>query len=128
VHIGHRADDEDATEARDILGLVVSSADVIESTVYDIASAARRTAGQGYWLQVDLDVLDPSIMPAVDSPDPGGIDAAQLTALLADLAPGAVGASVTVFDPDLDPDGRYARLVTDILAVGLRDLGVERIR
>ncbi len=56
-----------------------------------------------------------AIMPAVDSPDPGGIGAAELTALLRELAPGAVGASITVFDPDLDPDGRYARLLVEIL-------------
>ncbi|MGV2901685.1 arginase family protein, partial [Microbacterium sp. AGC62] len=55
--------------------------------------------------------------------DPGGIGAAELTALLRELAPGAVGASITVFDPDLDPDGRYARLLVEILAEGLGDLG-----
>ena len=53
-------------------------------------------------------------MPAVDSPDPGGLSAAELTGLLAALAPRAVGAQVTVFDPDLDPDGSHARLLTDI--------------
>jgi arginase len=29
-----------------------------------------------------------------------------------------------VFDPDLDPDGRYSRVVTDVLADGLGRLGV----
>ena len=80
-------------------------------------------AGPAYWLQLDVDVLDPSVMPAVDSPDPGGIGAAELTALLRELAPRAVGASVTVFDPDLDPDGRYARLLVDVLSEGLHELG-----
>lgn len=64
-------------------------------------------------------------MPAVDSPDPGGIGAAELTTLLRELAPGAVGASITVFDPDLDPDGRYARLLVEILTEGLSDLGTR---
>jgi len=68
-------------------------------------------------------VLDPSVMPAVDSPDPGGLDAAQLTALLRALAPAAVGAPMTVFDPDLDPDGRYARLLSDVLVEGLAGIG-----
>jgi arginase len=53
----------------------------------------------GYWLHVDVDVLDPSVMPAVDSPDPGGLSADQLAALLDVLAPGAAGAQVTVFRP-----------------------------
>jgi arginase len=40
------------------------------------------------------------------------------------LAPWAIGASMTVFDPDLDPDGRYSRVVTDVIADGLARLGV----
>jgi arginase len=70
-------------------------------------------------------VLDPEIMPAVDSPDAGGLRPDELVALLEGLAPRAVGASITVFDPDLDPDGRYAALLADILAGGLAALGSE---
>ena len=55
---------------------------------------------------IDVDVLDPSVLPAVDSPDPGGLFPDELVALLQSLAPSAIGASVTVFDPDLDPDAR----------------------
>ena len=58
-------------------------------------------------------------MPAVDSPDPGGIDAGQLTELISALAPRATGMSITVFDPDLDPDGSYARLLVNIITKGL---------
>jgi arginase len=31
-------------------------------------------------------------------------------------APKAVGAQITIFDPDLDPDGRYAAQIADCLA------------
>jgi arginase len=72
-----------------------------------------------------VDILDPEVMPAVDSPDPGGLDPDQLAELLAVLAPGAVGAQVTVFDPELDPDGRLAGLLTELLVGGLRELGRE---
>ena len=123
AHIGHRDDDEDLPEVRSILGGVFSSADVLSRGAAPVGAAAAAVAGSAYWLQVDVDVLDAAIMPAVDSPDPGGIGAADLTALLRELAPHAVGASITVFDPDLDPDGRYARLLVEILAEGLRDLG-----
>ena len=74
-----------------------------------------------------MDVLDPSVMPAVDSPDSGGFTTKELIALLQQLAPDAIGASVTVFDPDLDPDGKYARLVTEVIEVGLARLGVAAI-
>ncbi len=123
VHIGHRNDDEEAPEARETLGLVVSAADAIERAPEDVSAATHGVAGRGYWLQVDVDVLDASIMPAVDSPAPGGLDTSQLTALLTRLAPDAIGASVTVFDPDLDPDGRYAELVTEVIVAGLSKLG-----
>jgi arginase len=71
-----------------------------------------------YWLHVDADVL---AIDAVDSPAPGGLSFDELAALLARLAPGAVGVQVTVFDPDLDPDGSIAEAVTDSLVRGLQD-------
>ena len=61
-------------------------------------------------------------MPAADSPHPGGPSEAGLTGPLAVLAPRAVGAQVTVFDLDLDPDSSHARLLTDILSTGLAPL------
>jgi len=119
VHIGHRDDDEHAAEARGVLGGVISASDLIAHGREAATATAARIAGRSYWLQIDVDVLDPSVMPAVDSPDPGGIDADQLTGLIRDLAPAAAGISITVFDPDLDPGGVYARLLVDIIAGGL---------
>ncbi|MFC4114976.1 arginase family protein [Nonomuraea zeae] len=75
----------------------------------------------GFWIHVDADVLDPSVLSAVDSPTPGGLDAAQLTELLRGLLalPGAAGLEVTILDPDLDPDGSQAALLADILVSAL---------
>lgn len=123
AHIGHRDDDQHVDEARRALGCVVPAADVLARDAASVAAEIRRFVGRGYWLQVDVDVLDPAVMPAVDSPDPGGLDASQLTRLLVELAPFARGASVTVFDPDLDPDGSHARVVADIVVDGLGELG-----
>jgi arginase len=117
VHAGCRPDDEHLTETRGLLGAVVP-ADAITADVSPILDVAARPSLAGYWLHVDLDVLDPSVLPAVDSPSPGGLTADQLTDLLAALAPGAAGAQITVFDPDLDPDGRYAQLITGIRGLG----------
>ena len=65
----------------------------------------------GYWVHIDVDVLDPAVMPAVDAPDPGGIAFAELEILLAGLVdtPHCLGVELTVFDPDYDPDGRVRR-------------------
>jgi len=130
VHIGCRDDDEHLAETRQLLGAVIPARQVREDGAEGTARTARAVVGQGhlagYWLHLDVDVLDPEHLPAVDSPDPGGLDPKELTALLAALAPAAVGAQVTVFDPDLDPDGRYAKMLTDVLATGLGHLGTAR--
>lgn len=77
----------------------------------------------GFWIHVDADVLDPAIMPAVDSPDPGGMTFDELRTTLARLfaSPRAIGLEVTVFDPDLDPDGALADRLVTLLADAFRD-------
>lgn len=128
VHVGHRDDDEHAEQLRDLLAHVISSRTVVAegaATVGDRIAAHFAQSSAGYWLHIDLDVLDPKLMPAVDSPDPGGLDAGALTELLAALARDAVGASVCIFDPDLDPSGHLAHLVSDIVVAGLADLGLS---
>lgn len=62
----------------------------------------------GFWVHVDADVLDPEVMPAVDSPEPGGPDFDALARLLAPLVshPGALGMQLTIYDPELDTAGR----------------------
>jgi len=71
----------------------------------------------GFWVHLDADVLDPSVMPAVDSPDPGGLLPDELTALLRPLvnSPHCVGFNVTIYDPDLDPDSAAGALLADIV-------------
>jgi arginase len=78
----------------------------------------------GYWLHVDVDVLDPAVMPAVDAPDEGGIAYAELELLIAGLVgtPDCLGMELTVFDPDYDPDGTYARELVAALVTGLAPL------
>ncbi|MGI3784438.1 MAG: arginase family protein [Janthinobacterium lividum] len=124
AHVGCRSDDEEAAEAADVLGLVVPSQTAITQGMAATAAAARAVAGgTRYWLQVDVDILDPRWMPAVDSPDHGGLDPEHLLQLLRALAPGAVGASITIFDPDLDISGYYASILSEIIWGGLNALG-----
>jgi len=130
AHAGCRDQDEELAEVSQSISLVIRASEIIEAGA---AAAARRILDRldradldGYWIHLDVDILEPAVMPAVDSPGPGGLQAAQLTALLAELAPRAIGAQVTVFDPDLDPDGRHARLLVDVLAEGLGGLGQAR--
>jgi arginase len=75
----------------------------------------------GYWVHVDMDVLDPAVMPAVDAPEPGGIAFPELELLLSGLVdtPDCMGVEITVFDPDYDPDGSYAQEITAAIVAGL---------
>jgi arginase len=127
VHIGCRDDDEQLDEAVSTLGAVVPARSVRRdgpdqavAAALDIVAAAPL---DGFWIHVDVDVLDPQHMPAVDSPDPGGLTPDELGRLLAGLAPSAAGVHVTVFDPDLDPTGSYAALLVSLLVDALPHLG-----
>jgi arginase len=127
AHVGCRHDDEDLDEVRAAIALTIPADQVI---LHGGRRAARRVLDEpridrGFWLQVDVDVLDPVHMPAVDSPDPGGLSPDELVEFLRVVAPRAWGASVTVFDPDLDPEGTYARVVAEIIVTGLGRLGEE---
>lgn len=127
VHIGCRDDDEHLDEVRELVACAVTAAELRDHGPRAAAQRALEIASRpgvaGYWLHIDVDILDPTYMPAVDSPSPGGLSPEELTTLLGTLAPRAIGAHVTVFDPDLDPDGRYAQLLCDIVATGLGELG-----
>lgn len=95
------------------------------------ADALARAAAQsfeaphvgGFWVHLDADVLDPSVMPAVDSPDPDGLLPDELVALLRPLvnSPHCVGFNVTIYDPDLDPEGTAGALLADIVAAAFTD-------
>ena len=77
---------------------------------------------QRAWLHVDLDVLDETVMPAVDSPGSPGFDYAELATLVGALcASGRIaGANFSIYDPERDPGLRYARPLVECIASGIR--------
>jgi arginase len=118
----------DEEDLRDFKGLGIgmrTSRQIIDDGVGATVSAAEKVLVRpdldGFWLHVDVDILDPSFVSAVDTPTPGGLTPEQLTDLLRGLLalPGAAGLEFTIFDPDLDPDGRQAALLADLLAASL---------
>jgi arginase len=74
--------------------------------------------GLGFWIHVDVDVLSPDWMPAVDSPDPGGMTPTELTKSLkrAIASRQCAGMELTIYDPELDPSGRCATVIVEILS------------
>jgi arginase len=86
-----------------------------------IAHLERDGGPTGFWIHLDVDVLDDAIMPAVDYRLPDGLNWAELiTVLRAGIASElAVGLEITIFNPSLDADHRCARALVDALVSGL---------
>lgn len=88
----------------------------------NVASAAlERLDARNFWIHLDADVIDPSIVPAVDSPTPGGLELGELAELLALLVrcPRAIGMELTIYDPALDPLRTSAAHLTSLLELVL---------
>lgn len=62
---------------------------------------------EGFWIHLDVDVLNDDAMPAVDSRQPDGMTYSELREVLSEMlvSPSAVGMDITILDPDRDPDG-----------------------
>jgi arginase len=77
----------------------------------------------GFWIHLDVDVLDDRVMPAVDYRLEGGLTFEELKDVLQILkASGrALGIGITIFNPELDPDGSIARQLVDTIVAGLAE-------
>lgn len=77
----------------------------------------RRAKTEKLWLHVDLDVLSTRSLPAVDYRQPGGLSWSQLERLTRTiLSSGKVaGMDVTIYNPDMDPNRRYAERIVKYL-------------
>ena len=65
----------------------------------------------GFWIHLDADVLDETIMQAADDPRPGGLAWDELVSALS-IAVGsghAVGLQVAIYNPDIDAGGKNGR-------------------
>ena len=91
---------------------------------WDAEEIASHLSGQVY-VSIDLDVLDPSIMAAVGTPEPGGMDWYQITALLKSVvdARQIVGFDLVELSPGEGPTAcsyTAAKLAYKMMAYSLR--------
>jgi arginase len=93
-----------------------------------VAAAAREAVAHlsrdelaGFFIHLDVDVLDDAVMPAVDFRMDGGFSWAELqTTLEAALASDrALGLEIAIYNPRLDPDGTAGQGLVDALAAAL---------
>lgn len=123
VQIGEREGHKPDYAWRDVFDTAFNRIDVFEArklgadAVVGSALATIDRKDWPFWLHFDIDVLDQTVMPAVDSPGSPGIEPDELRRILARLAgnPRCAGMNVTIFDPDLDPDGKLAKWLVDFL-------------
>ncbi|TGR76728.1 arginase family protein, partial [Mesorhizobium sp. M2D.F.Ca.ET.223.01.1.1] len=121
--IGERNSRDPDLAWADINATAITRIDVFAAREMGAAGALERTratlgrADCPYWLHLDVDVLDQTMMPAVDSPGSPGIDLDDLIAILSSLAADrrCIGMDMTIFDPDLDPTGELALLLVSLL-------------
>jgi arginase len=124
VQIGERESRDADFPWPDINDTDITRMDVF--TVHDLGLAeviARTMAALGkqrdwpFWVHLDVDVLDQSVMPAVDSPGSPGIDEGNLVRLLRALVSQGLcaGMTVTIYDPDLDPHREHAARLVALL-------------
>ncbi|WP_219726019.1 arginase family protein [Janthinobacterium sp. ROICE36] len=112
------------TQWPDVNDTAIMRIDVFDANAAGPAAVARRINAvpdraepRRFWLHLDVDVLDQASMPAVDSPGSPGIAPEALLSILRAVRNGGrcCGMTVTVFDPDKDPDGRCAALLVTLL-------------
>lgn len=122
IQIGERENREADYAWRDIEATDITLVDVFAARELGAAGVIAKAEpllarGGRHWLHFDVDALDQTVMPAVDSPGSPGVDPDDLVAILGDLVarPGCAGMNVTIFDPDLDPTGELAMWLVNFL-------------
>ncbi|OLS26641.1 MAG: Arginase [Candidatus Heimdallarchaeota archaeon LC_3] len=121
IHIvGMRENDEALDEITNLNISVTTSQEINEKNVKENVANIIETVSKntkGFWIHLDMDVIDSSEMTAVDCPEPNGLSFLLLSKLLKQLfhSPNCFGIEITIYDPDLDPTGIYAEKIIDCL-------------
>lgn len=124
IQLGERESRDADFAWPDVVDTAINRIDVFEAIAIGAAGVSAQIASvlaskphRGLWIHLDVDVLDQAVMPAVDCPGSPGISPEDLVAILRPLIADqrCRGMTVTVFDPDLDPDGRCAATIVSMM-------------
>jgi arginase len=116
--------------SRDVLKTKINCYQLKDIESLTVTDAAKKACAQmsdaieGVWIHLDVDVLNDKVMPAVDYRMPGGLyfnDLEQILKIVASTKK-AVGMSVAIFNPTLDPTGEIAQNLVKVLAEGLKSV------
>jgi arginase len=114
--VGNREyDDEYENEIRNSSATYINLRELrkqgILNCVQSFLSEIKNKNLDGFWLHIDVDVLNDSIMPCVDSRTPDGLTYEEFNELISYLFQNEklTGLEITILDPDLDPTGQYTK-------------------
>ncbi|MGQ9645536.1 MAG: agmatinase [Thermodesulfobacteriota bacterium] len=69
-----------------------------------LQSLVKRLRNRSVYITLDLDLFDPSLLPGVGTPDPGGLTFLEFISLLKTLSPlHVIGFDIVELTPDYDP-------------------------
>lgn len=130
VVFGYRdAAEAEAYGSQDVRATGMHVLDLEDVRALGIGEATSKALGgllkrgvAGFWIHLDADVVDDVVMPAVDYRLEGGLSFRELSDVLRALVASgrAVGLSITIFNPRLDPDGSIARGFVMSVVTGLK--------
>jgi arginase len=127
IQLGERSSRNPNFAWPDVLRSAITQMDIFWILENGMTAAVRRTRqtlermpSLPFWVHFDVDVLDQILLPAVDTPGSPGLTYSEGSELLRGLLsmPHCLGLDVTIFDPDLDPSGVFARQLVGMLADG----------
>ncbi|MEN3001901.1 MAG: arginase family protein [Armatimonadota bacterium] len=93
-----------------------------ELPALDLASVLPE--GKSVYLSIDVDVLDPALLPATSSPEPDGLSFSEMVQIIQQVVQRntLVGVDLVELTPPLDPSGNSAliavRLLLEVLMAG----------
>lgn len=112
--VGNREyDDEYENEIRNSAATYISLNELrkqgISNCIQSFLSQIESRKLDGFWLHIDVDVLNDSIMPCVDSRTPDGLTYQEFNELISYLfqSKELTGLEITILDPDRDKTGQY---------------------
>lgn len=118
--VGNREyDDEYENEIRNSSATYISLKDLREKGISNCTAAflseVEKKNLDGFWLHIDVDVLNDTIMPCVDSRTPDGLTYDEFNELTSYLfqSKKLCGLEITILDPDLDTTGKYTKDFVD---------------
>jgi arginase len=110
---------------------IFSTTEVKEKGCLTILKEAVSTISaktKGFVISLDLDIIDPTEILAVDVPEPNGISSTDLKYALQEIVknPKLLAAEIVEFNPSKDQAHRTEKLIVDLLAIFSNHLKINQ--